>query len=94
MSAVALFPQLAQIANLSITTPAQGSVLRVRIPSMDCAACALGIEGTLKRVPGVRSASVRYANKEAEVIYDAAVISRDMVIARIDATGFKAEPIN
>lgn len=98
VAAVAMFPQLAQTAANSpvaaIGTPAQGSVLRVRIPDMDCAACALGIEGTLKRVPGVRAATVRYASKEAEVVYDPASISRQAVIARIDATGFKAEPIN
>ena len=73
---------------------AQGSVLRVRIPSMDCAACALGIEGTLKRVPGVRSAVVRYASKEAEGVFDPATISASALITKIDATGFKAEPIN
>ncbi len=98
VGAVALFPQIAQTAVnrpvATAATPAQGSVLRVRIPGMDCAACALGIEGTLKRVPGVRAASVRYASKEADVVYDAAAISREAVIARIDATGFKAEPIN
>ncbi len=98
VGAVALFPQLAQTATgrpvVAMEAPAQGRVLRVRIPSMDCAACALGIEGTLKRIPGVRSATVRYASKEAEVVYDPASISRQAVIGRIDATGFKAEPIN
>ncbi len=98
VGAVAMFPQVAQTAaNLpgaATGAPVQGCVLRVRIPSMDCAACALGIEGTLKLVPGVRSATVRYASKEAEVVYDPISISRQAVIARIDATGFKAEPIN
>lgn len=68
------------------------SVLRVRIPGMDCAACALGIEGSLRRMPGVRSAVVRYATKEAEVTYDPAVVTGKALVARIDATGFKAEP--
>ncbi len=98
VGAVAMFPQIAQTAASQpmarAKAPAQGSVLRVRIPSMDCAACALGIEGTLKRVPGVRSAVVRYADKEAEVVFDPATISASALIAKIDATGFKAEPIN
>lgn len=98
VGAVALFPQIAQTSARrpvdAATAPVSGSILRVRIPGMDCAACALGIEGTLKRVPGIRSATVRYANKEAEIVYDDTAISREAVIARFDATGFKAEPIN
>ena len=95
--AVALFPQLAQtvIGRSSVATSvsAGGRVLRVRIPSMDCAACAGGITGTLQRVPGIRTAVVSYATKEAEVVYDPAVISATAVMAKIDATGFKAEQI-
>jgi copper chaperone CopZ len=98
VGAVALFPQLAQTAfgrsSVASSAPADGRVLRVRIPSMDCAACAAGIAGTLQRVPGIRTAVVRYATKEAEIVYDPAVISAATVIAKIDATGFKAEPAN
>jgi mercuric ion transport protein len=98
VGAVAMFPQIAQTAAnrplASTGTVVQGSALQVRIPSMDCAACAVGIEETLKRVPGVRSAVVRYANKEAEVVFDPATTSASALIAKIDATGFKAEPIN
>ena len=98
VGAVAMFPQIAQISArqpvAATGTTAQGSVLRVRIPSMDCVACAHGIEGTLKRVPGVRSAVVRYAEKDAEIVFDPATISAPALIAKIDATGFKAEPIN
>lgn len=98
VGAVAMFPQIAQLTAsqpvAATGTTAQGSVLRVRIPSMDCVACAHGIEGTLKRVPGVRSAVVLYAEKEAEVVFDPATISASALIAKIDATGFKAEPIN
>lgn len=98
VGAVALFPQLAQTAlgrsSVASSAPADGRVLRVRIPSMDCAACAVGIAGTLQRVPGIRSAAVRYTTKEAEIVYDPTVISATTVIAKIDATGFKAEPVN
>jgi len=97
VAGVALFPEAARSvadrARPASTTTAGGSVLRVRIPSMDCAACAVGIEGTLQRVAGVRSAAVRYATKEAEITYDAAVVSQATLIAHIDGTGFKAEPL-
>lgn len=98
VGAVAMFPRIAQTAvgrSAGATSErAEGHVLRVRIPTMDCAACALGIEGTLKRVPGIRTAVVRYETKEAEVVYDPATISATAVMAKIDATGFKAEPMN
>lgn len=98
VGAVAMFPQIAQTAfgrsPVGSAASADRRVLRVRIPSMDCAACAAGIAGTLQRVPGIRTAVVRYATKEAEVVYDPAVISAMAVIAKIDATGFKAEPAN
>lgn len=95
--AVAFFPQLAQTvagrSSVATSASAGGRVLRVRIPSMDCAACAGGITGALQRVPGIHTAVVSYATKEAEVVYDPAVISATAVMAKIDATGFKAEQI-
>lgn len=93
--AAAAFPRLASAVADGMTTPvigtADGTVFRVRIPSMDCAACAVGIQGTLKRVAGVKSAVVRYEKKDAEIIFDPAKISAEAIIAKIDATGFKAE---
>lgn len=92
---VALFPETARTVadrpRTASTAAVGGTVLRVRIPSMDCAACAIGIEGTLRGVAGVRSAVVRYATKDAEIAYDPSIISQAALIARIDGTGFKAE---
>jgi len=65
--------------------------LRVRIPSMDCAACAVNIERTLAKKEGIESARVTFKTKEAVVEYDAARISPDGIVAAIDETGFKAE---
>lgn len=95
--AVMAFPNTAQwVASqppAASNGSADASVLQVRIPTMDCAACAIGIERMLCNVPGVTSASVHYATKLADVSYDPARISPPALIARIDATGFKAEPI-
>jgi mercuric ion transport protein len=97
VAGVALFPEAARAvadrASPASTSAVGGTVLRVRIPSMDCAACAIGIEGTLQRVAGVRFAAVRYATKEAEIAYDPSIVSQAALIARIDGTGFKAELI-
>ena len=64
--------------------------MKVKIPSMDCAACAIGIQSTLRKQPGVQSAQVSYDTKEAEVRYDATKLSPAKIIAAIDETGFKA----
>ena len=37
---------------------------------MHCAACVTRVEGALKRVPGVESASVNLATERAQVVYD------------------------
>lgn len=68
------------------------AVLQVKIPSMDCAACAVGIQAMLRKQPGVQSAQVNFDTKAATVQYDAAKISPQKLIAAINQTGFKAEP--
>ena len=68
------------------------AVLKVKIPSMDCAACALNIQSVLKRQAGVTSAQVSFNTKEAVVQYDATKLSPENIIAAIDQPGFKAEP--
>src|SRR5436190_13897226 len=37
---------------------------------MTCAACAVSVESMLKSAPGVKSASVNFANQSAQVEYD------------------------
>jgi len=66
--------------------------LTVKIPSMDCAACALNIQSGLKKQAGVQQAQVSFDTKEAVVRYDATKLSPERIIAAIDQTGFKAEP--
>jgi len=68
------------------------AVLKVKIPSMDCAACAVNIQSVLKKQAGVTSAQVSFDTKEAVVQYDATKLSPEKIIAAIDQTGFKAEP--
>ncbi len=66
------------------------AVLKLTIPRMDCAACAVGIQAMLRRQTGVESAEVSFDTKEAVVRYDAAKISAEKIVAMIDQTGFKA----
>ena len=95
----AAFPSLSS-AILRATQPTapvavadeNSAVLKVKIPSMDCAACALNIQSVLKKQAGVQQAQVSFDTKEAAVRYDATKLSPEKIIAAIDGTGFKAEP--
>ena len=75
-----------------IVADANSAVLKVKIPGMDCAACAVSIQAKLQKQVGVETAQVHFAVKEAVVEYDRTKLSPDKIIAAIDATGFKAEP--
>lgn len=75
------------------SAPANGAALRVRITSMDCAACAVSIERMLAKAEGVARAKVSFKTKEAVIEYDPARISPDKIVEVIKETGFKAEPL-
>ncbi|MBI2928692.1 MAG: cation transporter, partial [Verrucomicrobia bacterium] len=68
------------------------ALVKVKIPSMDCAACAVSIQTKLRKQAGVVTAQVSYDTKEAVVQYDTTRLSPEKIIAAIDETGFKAEP--
>ena len=70
-----------------------GATLKVRIPSMDCAACAVNIQRALRKEEGVARAEVIFKTKEAVIEYDPARISPDRIVKVINETGFKAEPL-
>lgn len=74
-----------------VVADANSAVLKVKIPSMDCAACAVSIQTKLRKLAGIITASVNYDTKEAVVQYDATKSSPEKIIEAIDATGFKAE---
>jgi len=44
--------------------------LHIKIDLMHCASCATGIEGSLRKVDGIKEARVSFATSEAEVLYD------------------------
>lgn len=91
--AAAIYPELPaanhQINAASVT--AGDAKFSVLIPSMDCPPCATGIEATLSRTPGVKQAAVDYDSREAVLVYDPSVTSRDKLLALIDSSGFPAD---
>jgi copper chaperone CopZ len=99
--AVAAFPTYSGVAarllvpaGASDSGPSQVGLatLQVSIPSMDCGACAAGIEAQLNKQDGVQTAKVDFATKTAVIRFDPGKLSPERVTALINETGFKGEP--
>ena len=68
------------MATQSITLPISG---------MTCANCAMNIERSVRKLPGVEDADVNYAAERAEVTYDAAKLQVPDLVASVEKAGFK-----
>jgi len=55
---------------------------------MTCAACAVSVESMLKSAPGVRNASVNFANQTAMVEYDTTVASPEDLRGVVQSIGY------
>src|SRR5713101_8126169 len=62
------------------------------LEGMTCASCAMRIEKGLKKVPGVKDASVNFATEYAAVTYDPTQTTVEQKIQKVEAVGYKATP--
>src|SRR5438270_6765440 len=62
------------------------------LEGMTCASCAMRIEKGLKKVPGVKDASVNFATEQATVIYDPAQANLEQMVQKVNTVGYKAIP--
>jgi Cu+-exporting ATPase len=60
------------------------------VTGMHCASCALLIERSLKKAPGVIDACVNFAAEKASVEFDASKTDKDALIKEVEKTGYKA----
>jgi P-type Cu+ transporter len=60
----------------------------VQVLGMTCAACARRIEGALKKVPGVASASVNLVTEKATVRFDRSIATMAQLAAAIEKAGY------
>jgi Cu+-exporting ATPase len=58
------------------------------ITGMTCANCANTVERTLKRLPGVQSATVNFANEKATVVFDPDAVKEPDLVKSIKAAGY------
>ncbi len=58
---------------------------------MHCASCAGLIERKLKKVPGIKEASVNYGAEKVRVVFDAALTNEEQIKTAVKAAGYRAE---
>lgn len=76
-------PLIAERASRSKAT----NICTFDIYDMDCAACAILIETELRKVSGVKTASVHYATQRARIAYDAALTNESAIAEFINSLG-------
>ena len=63
------------------------------LEGMTCASCAMRIEKGLKKVPGVKDASVNFATEQATITYDSGQTGPEQLVQKVEAVGYKAMPL-
>ncbi|XP_010529297.1 PREDICTED: copper-transporting ATPase RAN1-like [Tarenaya hassleriana] len=65
--------------------------IQVRVTGMTCAACSNSVEGALRSVNGVLSASVALLQNRADVVFDPDLVKEEDIKEAIEDAGFEAE---
>lgn len=65
--------------------------IQVRVTGMTCAACSNSVEGALKSLDGVLTASVALLQNMADVVFDPALVKDEDIKNAIEDAGFDAE---
>jgi Cu+-exporting ATPase len=63
--------------------------LTLTIGGMHCATCAITVQDSLKKVPGVFNAKVNFALGRASVDFDASIASKDALKRAVEDSGYK-----
>ncbi len=62
-----------------------------KVSGMSCGMCAKGVEATLARLEGVKSAEVSYDKGSATIVYDDEKVTEEKLKETIKKSGYKAE---
>jgi mercuric ion binding protein len=76
--------------NKPIETKAAGEIVKINLPTMQCATCKKNIETALKKVDGVNSVNVSVKDKIATIDYDKTKINQDKIETEITHVGYDA----
>src|SRR5260370_2319573 len=72
------------------TMAMEESQATLALEGMPCASCAVRIEKGLKKIPGVKDASVNFATEQATVTYEPAQTNLEQMVQKVEAIGYKA----
>src|SRR5260370_812120 len=89
---VKAIPLVMPAPKLTPIEPETESQVTLDLEGMTCASCAMRIEKGLKKVPGVKDASVNFATEHAAVTYDPTQTTVEQMIQKVEAVGYKATP--
>lgn len=62
--------------------------VRLEVGGMHCASCAINIEKSVQKIPGVKSVSVNYANKKAFVEFDESQVGLSAIAEEVKKEGY------
>ena len=74
----------------AIPEPDSESHVTLDLQGMTCASCAMRIEKGLKKVPGVKDASVNFATEQAAVTFDPVLTNVEQMVQKVESVGYKA----
>jgi len=72
------------------TTEKKGEIVKIDLPTLQCATCKKTIETALKKVDGVNSVNVSVKDKNATIDYDKAKLNQDKIETEITMVGYDA----
>lgn len=64
--------------------------ISLSLSGMHCSSCALIIEKSLKRIPGVKEANVNFSAEKALITYDESAVKKESFIDEVKRTGYSA----
>ena len=85
-------PLVMPAPKLTPVEPETESQVTLDLEGMTCASCAMPIEKGLKKVPGVKDASVNFATEQATVTYDPTQTNLEQMVQKVEVVGYKAFP--
>ncbi len=62
--------------------------IHIPVTGMSCANCALAIERTVKKLPGVKAASVNFATEQASLSFDPDLVQVEKLVEKIQDAGY------
>ncbi len=78
----------------AVSTADENKRVSLSLFGMHCSSCAAIIERSIKKVPGVKQASVNFAAEKATVVFDGSATDTGSLVKAIEKAGYRAELVD